>query len=376
MPVVNLTDGDDIYDIIDPAVDPYIVNGLKGNDTITGGITDDTINGNRGVDTLTGGGGNDVINGGLGIDTIYVTGPVDSTTDFTGLSVVHGDGGADNIIAGNVVQHASADIFGDNGSDIIEANVNFGEYTIEGGIGFDEISTGLEGSTATFEVDGGDQNDLIEGVGGTTNNFVGGKGNDTLSGSSGVFEMEGGEGDDIMSLGVGASGTLNGGLGNDEMTAVADGEGEGFVMNGGAGNDYMEGLGELGTVEEQFFGDAGNDTIISIGGNDILDGGAGRDRLQGGDGNDTLTGGAGRDAFVFTDRSGDGTTAFTDTITDFAEQDWIEMMGLDLAFGDLVIAQGATGAEIQYADGAEIVNTIVLTGVDSTTVGLIDFHFV
>ncbi len=372
MPIITLTNDDDIFAITDPFGGPYTVNGLRGDDIITGNTSDDTLNGNQGDDTLTGAGGNDNLNGGSGNDTIYVTGTFDSTTDFTGFSVVHGDAGADHIIAGNGIQHANADIFGDAGNDLIDANVNVGDYFISGGNGADEIHTGFTSSTATFEVEGGEGSDLIAGVGGN-NHFSGGDGNDTLSGTFGTFDLEGGDGNDILLLGSFANGTLDGGDGNDTMTAVA--QRDQFIMHGGNGNDYMEGIGNFSLIDEQFFGEAGNDTIISLGGNDILDGGTGRDHLQGGDGNDTLTGGAGKDAFIFIDRAEGGTTSFTDTITDFTHQDWIEMVGLGLTFDDLSIIQGATGTEIQYVDGAAITNTIVLTGVDSTTMEASDFYF-
>jgi Ca2+-binding RTX toxin-like protein len=146
-------------------------------------------------------------------------------------------------------------------------------------------------------------------------------------------------------------------------------------MYGGNGNDYMEGFGNFSTINEQFYGEAGNDTIISLGGNDILDGGSGRDRLQGGDGSDTLTGGAGKDAYIFLNRAEGGTTAFTDTITDFTHQDWIEFLGTGMDFSDLTITQSAADTHIQYTDNAGIVDTIVLTGVDSTTMEASDFAF-
>jgi Ca2+-binding RTX toxin-like protein len=128
-------------------------------------------------------------------------------------------------------------------------------------------------------------------------------------------------------------------------------------------------------VNGQFFGDAGNDTITAIDGDDLLDGGTGNDRLQGGDGSDTLTGGSGKDAFIFTNRAQGETVAYTDVVTDFAHNDRIEFLGTGMTFADLTISQGVTGTEIRYADNADIVNLIVLSGVDSTTMHASDFYF-
>ena len=49
------------------------------------------------------------------------------------------------------------------------------------------------------------------------------------------------------------------------------------------------------------FGDAGDDTISGLDGDDTLDGGLGDDKLYGGGGNDTLTGGAGDDELYGSD---------------------------------------------------------------------------
>ncbi len=79
-------------------------------------------------------------------------------------------------------------------------------------------------------------------------------------------------------IGDAANNTIEALGGNDNVTG---GEGD-DVLDGGAGNDTVA-------------GDAGNDTIIGGTGNDVLSGGEGVDLLQGNEGDDTLDGGAGND---------------------------------------------------------------------------------
>ena len=66
---------------------------------------------------------------------------------------------------------------------------------------------------------------------------------------------------------------------------------------GGAGNDRISAHPALGRSVE-FYGDAGNDTLVGAGGDDILVGGAGDDSLSGGGGRDILIGGAGQDTLA------------------------------------------------------------------------------
>ena len=69
----------------------------------------------------------------------------------------------------------------------------------------------------------------------------------------------------------------------------------------------------IGTEEDDYInGAAGKDTIL---------GGDGNDTIEGGTGNDNLTGGDGADVFVY--NNGDG----NDTITDYAEEDRIQIAG-------------------------------------------------
>lgn len=93
------------------------------------------------------------------------------------------------------------------------------------------------------------------------------------------------------------------------------------VIVSGNGNDVLKVGGDKDTVLD---GAAGNDTLISSGGNDSISGGEGNDTIVSGNGNDTIDGGAGNDWLV----GGNGTDTFVlgnlsagqaDTIVDFGK---------------------------------------------------------
>lgn len=151
-----------------------------------------------------------------------------------------------------------------------------------------------------------------------------GGGNDTLFGESGLDYLFGSDGRDLLSGGTNGDNMLGGG-GVDTVdyksrtkdlhiglgTAADDGEaGEGDnvrtdieIVISGSGNDYI--MTNSGR-SVQFYGGAGNDTLVGGSGNDILDGEAGNDLLmgQGGadifqskdGGLDTINGGGGADS--------------------------------------------------------------------------------
>lgn len=107
-----------------------------------------------------------------------------------------------------------------------------------------------------------------------------GAGNDVIDVASDVkvnLIVDGGAGDDTITTGAGDD-IVYGGDGND-------------VVKTGAGSDYIEG----GNGNDSIDGGAGNDVIYGGDGNDTLVGGAGNDYVEGGNGNDLLRGGAGND---------------------------------------------------------------------------------
>ena len=98
----------------------------------------------------------------------------------------------------------------------------------------------------------------------------------------------------------------------------------------------------------------GNDEIHGGRGNDTILGGRGSDTIIGGRGNDTATGGPGADRFVFNKLS-DG----IDTITDFGDQDTLDLTGLL----DQVFDPGNAGDFVQRTTDAQG-NTTVSVDLD------------
>ena len=204
------------------------INGLEGNDRISGtrnadvldgGVGDDTVFGGRGDDSLIGGDGSDNLFGGSGNDTIdggrqndSIVGGAGNDTILGGLGadVLFGGTGKDLVLGGN----RNDQLFGENGND-----------RVFGGNGDDQV-------------DGGAGNDILRG----------GAQDDILVGNAGNDRAFGGTGSDVLS----------GGNGNDQLF----GRGGFDILNGGAGDDLLEG----GVQADQFIfaGAFGNDTITDF----------------------------------------------------------------------------------------------------------------
>jgi Ca2+-binding RTX toxin-like protein len=113
------------------------------------------------------------------------------------------------------------------------------------------------GTSITAIINGGDEDDQINGSHGTSNiteTLNGEAGKDVIRGNAGADVLNGGDGDDLM-LGGSGDDTLNGGNGSDEML-------------GGTGDDEMN-----GDADRDFMGGGDN--------NDVMDGGTGGDTLCG-----------------------------------------------------------------------------------------------
>ena len=247
-----------------------LLEGTSGNDSIVGGVDDDTISGLAGNDSLSGSFGDDSIDGGADFDTLV------------------GGYGNDTLIGGSSVVSATGDfLIGGAGSDLLV-----------GGDGGDSIY-GWEqvGGSSPASSDGNDT-------------LLGGKGNDFLSedGGAGADLFDGGEGNDLLShldwspvAGASWSDSLYGGLGNDELYwefslgagAVAGND----VLDGGDGDDRLRILGGWRVS-------ADDASVVSV------SGGAGADRIEVGVASNTPTPGtawlqvqadgqAGADVFVF-----------------------------------------------------------------------------
>ena len=306
-PIPGPTEGNDVYIGGDTGTPAGGIDGLGGNDTLSGGA---------GSDSLAGGAGDDSLLGGDSIDTIIADDLTERTSNAAGTDIV--DAGAGNDI---VVSYGGADTL-EGGSGIDLATVDRSAATTDLGFTVDGagVLTSSEGLLATgferFQLRSGTGNDTI--IGGPGNDDLrGGAGADSIVGNGGDDDINGGDGNDTLSAGAGSFVILRGGADIDTadfsaetagFTAallgtggIATGGGFGTaVLNdmeniiGGAGDDSIASTGG-GTTANHFEGRAGNDTLSGAGGNDTLSGGAGNDRLDGGAESDSLIGGAGLD---------------------------------------------------------------------------------
>ena len=236
--------------------------------------------GTSGDDTISGAAGLDVVYGGTGTDTASYTASASAVT--VDLSTGTGTGG-------------------DADGDMLRGIENVT------GSAFDDTLTGDANANV---LTGGAGNDTLNGGGG----------DDTLDGGAGADILDGGAGYDIVDYSSAVSRVdirldLNQGFFDDAAGDTYSGI-EGAI--GGAGGDYI--YGQFGSsVDNQFDGGAGDDTLYGFEGNDTLIGGAGADVLDGGAGTDTVSYAVGSGNSVTVNLStglGSGNDAQGDTYTD------------------------------------------------------------
>jgi len=273
--------------------------GGEGNDTLDGGLHNDLLDGGAGDDSLIGGDGNDTLIGGTGMDT-FLGGAGNDVITISAEDFRHVDGGAGaDSITGSSLDDTII------GGDSSAADL---QDTLLGGLGNDYLVGGyhhdlLFGGDGNDTLDGGLHNDLLDG--GEGNDLLqGGDGNDTLIGGAGIDTFQGGAGNDVIAISAEDYRVVDGGTGADSITGTAlddtliGGDSSAADLQdtlfGGLGNDSLLG----GYHHDQLFGGEGNDTLDGGLHDDLLDGGDGDDSLLGGDGNDTLIGGAGMDTFL------------------------------------------------------------------------------
>ena len=273
-------------------VERLIVNGLTGNDTLSGGVLAGliqlTLDGGAGGDVLNGGNGNDTLNGGTENDT------------------VDGNQGSDSALLGD-----GNDAFvwdAGDGVDQVQGDAGADAVRINGTTGPDTISVAPGAVAGHVVVSGGPdvvgaENLIVSGLGG----------DDTLSGGALagliLLALDGGAGNDVLSGGNGNDGLVGGTendavAGNAGVDAALLGDGnDAFTWNAGDGADQIDG--ELGTDAVTINSTSGADTIdvaptavaghIGVSGGPDLTG-AENLVLNGLAGDDTLTGGAPRGA--------------------------------------------------------------------------------
>lgn len=351
------------------------LNGLGGNDTLSGGAGYNQLRGAEGNDLYILGVGRDWITDNSGFDTVRFTNassinfntnsssgdPSNDLWNDTDMERFEGSAGNDSIIltitgggakqliggAGNdtLGGRAGDDLLaGDTGNDSLRGEA--GRDTLLGGTGNDTISGGVGVDTASFAshfgaVSGGWTIDLnnanLRIQTARTTHLVAGVNVVEMDLLFGIENAIGSAGNDVFKLGL--FNTITGGAGTDTVyfastglgtvaTAADDyvllGQGTSFsastsyafsgveIFHTGIGQDTVQGS----SAADVAFGDAGNDYLYGQGGNDRLYGGTEIDVLAGGFGRDTLSGGSGADRFLF--NTTPVSASNSDIITDFA----------------------------------------------------------
>jgi len=349
-------------------VEGDVLLGLGGNDSISGGAGNDVLDGGAGNDTLYGGvsgyfggagAGNDtyVFGRGYGQDTVYDYDATPGKVDTIRLKDL-------NLADVTIRRDTSTFYISVNGTnDVLRVadwglgaayrieRVEFADGTVLDGAAL--AATPFVGTAAGETIKGGNDNDVILGLGGT-DYLLGGAGHDLLDGGAGNDYLYGGVGGYAAGSGAGNdSYVFARGYGQDTVydfdatpgnldTILLEGlNQEDVTIRRDAASFYIEvngtsdrlrvadwGLGAAYRIERVEFADgsvlmgaalqdtpylgtSGNDSLTGTGdnevmrglaGNDLLSGMAGDDLLDGGDGNDTLKGDVGNDVLI----GGDG----------------------------------------------------------------------
>ena len=281
----------------------------SGNDCLRGTGSDENWIPGDGDDDIDGIGGDDVLD--------YTSSSAAMTIDpFNGTATGQGSDIFANVnnftgspFDDTLVWDDSVDGFrGGDGVDTVDASAETTGQSID----LDDLDDLFGTNSEDFEVD-------------STDNALGGSGNDILDGNDIRNELRGNDGDDELSgeagndtlLGGNGNDTYFGGTGADRVSfanspqkvtvdlslGFAVGEGDDTFVDGveiilgSAFNDTIQGgpFGSGGTVNFLFVGKKGNDTLTGFSGNDTLKGGGGNDTLRGVGGDDTMLGAAGND---------------------------------------------------------------------------------
>ena len=340
---------------------------LDGAGNGIGNSLANTLLGNAGVNRLDGLGGNDTLTGGASADSFVFT-----------------DGWGEDTITDFALGEDILDLTGVSGLEAL-SQLSFSETAQGAHIAFGTDTITLAGVSkaqlmASLGLPAADPTPPLPLPPGQT--LIGTPETDTLTGGDGNDRLEGGDGMDFLTGGAGAD-QLLGGRGMDFINVDPDDT----LIDGGDGFDYAyvetyksygANFKVAGTNVEYVGGGLADDVIdatdVTYGtllfgnnGNDVLIGGAGNDWLWGSADNDTLTGAGGDDAFYFSGRWGN------ETITDFAHgQDVLDMTGVSglTNISQLTIEDTAHGASITYGT-----DSILLEGVVADSLTASDFNF-
>ncbi|MCW5664654.1 MAG: hypothetical protein KIT35_12530 [Piscinibacter sp.] len=240
--------------------------GRGGNDTLSGLAGDDEMAGGDGNDLLNGGEGNDTLDGGAGSDTATYA----NANGGVNIDLLVGTGvgaGASNV--GNDVLISIERVVGGSYNDTLLGSN--GANVLNGGAGIDTL-VGRGGNDNLLGGAGADYFDAS-----ATAGTGAGAGNDTMDGGTVTDPVNLLDGNTVGYNDSGAAVSVNlatgtasdGGGGTDTLINIS-------FVRGSAFNDTLVGKSGIGSGFEQFWGNAGNDTI---------DGGAIVDTLNGTDTN-------------------------------------------------------------------------------------------
>lgn len=289
-----------------------LIQGNSANNLLDGKDGDDNLIGSAGVDTLIGGFGDDTLDGGSGIDSLV--GNVGNDTYII-------DSASDKIVEGT-----------NQGVDTV--SVAYGSYSIASQANLENITlTGLlainaTGNTRSNYLTGNNRNNLLDG----------GAGNDTLDGNGGIDTLKGGAGNDVyildntgdvvdLVLETASSGT-------DTVITNSD-----YILGANLENLRLSGNGDFSAI-----GNALNNEIFGNDGENVLDGQGGADLLIGGRGDDTY---------------------FVDSVNDRIREDIAD------SAGDVVVVNFNTVTFYTISDTGDdrFVNHITLAGLASKAKG-------
>jgi serralysin len=173
----------------------------SGNDAITGNDLDNVIHGGNGDDTISGGSGTNTLYGEAGNDTL--------TADSTGINDTLTGGLGDDTY---IIKSASAAIVEQPGEGTDTAQIHVNGYTVAANVEIANLETGVSSVTGNdtgmtinasndtgTTITGGNASDTLNG-GDQADTLSGGSGNDTLRGGKGDDVLTGGPGDDTFAF--------------------------------------------------------------------------------------------------------------------------------------------------------------------------------
>jgi trimeric autotransporter adhesin len=328
--------------------------GNNFSNSISGNDWNNVLSGGAGADALYGYGGDDVLDGGTGY-----TAPAYEGGGEYGDSMFGGSGNDIYIVdsAYDVVNESAALIISPgSGIDEVRASINYS--LVQSAHVFGDIENLTLTGKANLTGTGNALNNIITGNDG--NNLLdGGAGNDTLDGGVGNDSMSGGAGDDtyvvdstsdVITEAVGAAGGTD---------TVKIGFAGGYTMAANVEKLIMTGNSLTAT------GNVLDNTMTSLGGNNILNGGDGNDTLNGGTGNDTLNGGAGNDTL-------NGNTGTDSLVGGAGDDTYVLATAGDTITEAAGAAGGADTVKIGFAGGytmAANVEKLIMTGNSLTATG-------